>query len=107
MDESDDSADPNDLDMDNPTPLLLPNMDLAKEMVDLTPAASGTANNFDVTYSFVIENTGNVPMDSLSLVDDLATDLGAAFVQVVSLPSIDGTQTTAMTPPTILSLIHI
>ncbi len=98
---SDDSADPDDPDMDDPTPLSLPNIDLVKEITEIAPAASGSANHVDVTYQFVIENTGNVPLDSLSLIDDLATDMGAAFVQVVSLPTIDGSLSTATIPPTI------
>jgi len=87
--------------MDDPTPLLLPQINLAKEITTIVPAASGLANHFDVNYRFVIQNTGNVPLDSLTLIDDLATDLGAAFVQVVSLPSVFIPLTTATTVPSI------
>ena len=100
-DESDDSANPDDPDTDDPTPLLLPKINLAKEITEVVPAASGLANHFDVTYRFVIQNTGNVPLDSLTLIDDLATDLGAAFVQVVTLPNVFTPLTTATTVPTI------
>ena len=87
--------------MDTPTPLSLPSINIAKAIMEVMPAASGTANHFDVAYQLIIQNTGNIPLDSLSLIDDLATQLGATFVQVPSLPTIYNPLTTATTPPTI------
>ncbi|MEP2424406.1 MAG: hypothetical protein ABJH99_00120, partial [Tateyamaria sp.] len=42
--------------------------------------------SFDVTYTLVTTNTGNVTLDNLTLVDDLATQFGAAFLSVVTQP---------------------
>ena len=61
------------------TPLYVPSIGLAKSAGD----AVVNGDNFDVTFTFVFENTGNVALTNLSLVDDLAADLGDAFVDVV------------------------
>ena len=57
------------------------------------------SDNIPVTYSFVIENTGGLELGMLSLTENLASQLGAAFVSVVSAPII--TVSTATTDPTI------
>ena len=47
--------------------------------------------DFEVTYQLVVENTGNVDLGDVSLVDDIATQFGGAFVSAGSL--------TLITPP--------
>ena len=47
------------------------------------PASSGTEGNYDVTYDLRIDSTGNDPLVNLSLVEDLATQYGGAFVRIV------------------------
>jgi uncharacterized repeat protein (TIGR01451 family) len=48
-----------------------------------TAATSGAAGNFDVTFNFVVTNTGSETLSHLSLMDDLATQYGGAFVGVL------------------------
>ena len=75
---------------DDATPLYLPAIGLAKEVVSTTP----NGDNFDVVYQLVVENTGNVDLADISLVDDLATQFGDAFIGAGSL-----TFATAGAPP--------
>jgi fimbrial isopeptide formation D2 family protein/uncharacterized repeat protein (TIGR01451 family) len=102
---NDESDDPNDVtdddpDMDNnpddPNVLSIAEIELEKAVTGTpTIAASGVFGNFDVTYTFEVTNTGTETLSNLSLTDDLATQLGGAFVQVVSLGISPGA-----TPPT-------
>ena len=71
-DDSDSGADPNSTNAgedgdtggsDDPTPLLLPDLGLAKSASDAVP----NGENFDVTFTFLIENNGTVDMTNLSL----------------------------------------
>jgi len=82
----------------SPTPVAPPAEDaqigLAKSAVVGGLLADGT---FDVTFTLLAENLGNVQLSSLTLVDDLsaASNLGAAFVglrtaPVISLINISG-----------------
>ncbi len=101
---SDDPADPADVDTegdndpDDGTVLSVSSIRATKEVSGVAPAASGTQGNFDVTYQFIVTNFGLVGLSSLSLTDDLATQMGGAFVGVVgvSLTNVD-----ASTPPTV------
>ena len=52
---------------DDPTPLLLPDIGLAKSAGD----AVANGENFDVTFTFVYENTGTVALVNPSLTDDI------------------------------------
>ena len=61
---------------DDPTPLLIPEVGLAKSAGDAVP----NGDNFDVTFTFIFENTGNVDLANLSLTDDIAAQFGNAFV---------------------------
>jgi len=84
-----------DMDTPNdPTPLTpIPSIGVAKAVSSVDLAASGTAGNFDVQYTFVIENIGTATLDNVSLDDDLANQLGGAFVGVTVAPAIDGAST--------------
>ena len=70
---------------DDPTELVIRDVAVTKTYSGHTAAASGDAGHFDVTYSFSVENNGTEPLTSLSLQDDLATQLGNSLVGVVSL----------------------
>ena len=72
-----------DNDGDDPTTVGIPAISSTKSITSFTTASSGTAGNIDVTYDFVITNTGSLDLDNLSLVDDWATRYGGAFVRVV------------------------
>ena len=87
-DDSDSGAEPSDTnagapgDMgtsDDPTPLYIPSIGLAKIAGDATP----NGDNFDVEFTLVWENTGNAALDNVDITDDIATEFGAQFVGVV------------------------
>ena len=88
---SDDPTDPTQSDPngdnspDDPTALYLTSINLTKTLVGApVPASSGIEGNFDVTYDLAITNTGNEPLDMLSLSEDISTQYGGGFVQIVS-----------------------
>ena len=64
---------------DDPTPLYIPSIGLAKVAGDAVP----NGDNFDVEFTLVWENTGNAALDNVDLSDDIATEFGAQFVGVV------------------------
>ena len=61
---------------DDPTPLYIPNIGLAKEAGDAVP----NGDNFDVEFTLVWENTGTVALDNVDLTDDIAAQFGSQFV---------------------------
>ncbi len=83
--DSTDAQDPSDVDNDgdDPTAFVLSDIELQKTAVSTVPASSGTANNFDITYEFVVTNTGNDTLSNLTLTDDWAGQFGNMFVQIV------------------------
>lgn len=66
---------------DDPTPLYIPSVGLAKVAGD----AVANGNNFDVTFTLVYENNGTVDLANLTLIDDIAAQFGNAFVSVTGL----------------------
>ena len=87
-DDSDSGTNPNDTNAgadgdtggsDDPTPLILPAVGLAKTAGDAVP----NGDNFNIPFTFVYENTGTVDLGALSLTDDIAAEFGNAFVGVV------------------------
>ena len=102
---SDESDDPNDAintdpdtdnDPDDPTVVGIADISLAKVISGpAVPASSGTPDNIDVSYALTVTNTGSETISNLSLVDDLATQMGGAFIRVipgtVAVTNIDAT----------------
>ncbi len=95
---TDDSDDATDLDgtpgadnetgnLDDPTLLDIPRVGVAKQQTGSTLLPNG---NFVVTYSLVLQNTGNVTLNNVALEDDLATEFNPAFVSATTV-SISGT----------------
>ena len=87
-DDSDSGTDPNGTNPDDdgdqgtsndPTPLLIPSIGLAKSAGDAVP----NGENFDVEFTFVYENNGTVDLTTLTLTDDIMAEFGNAFVEVV------------------------
>jgi len=76
---------------DDPTPLLLPDVGVAK--VAGVPVANG--DNWDVEFTLVMENTGTVSLDNLTMFDDVMTEFGNAFVSAsdVTIGSLNGSGT--------------
>jgi len=70
----------------DPTPIVIADISVAKEVLGIV----AVGDNFEVTYQLVVENTGNVTLADVSLVDDLATQFGAAFVSAGSLTAAGG-----------------
>ncbi|MDH3244381.1 MAG: hypothetical protein OEM26_07190, partial [Saprospiraceae bacterium] len=71
----------------DPTLVYLPNVNLSKEVTrfQLLMAPPDAVGNFAVTYQFKIKNTGNVPLDSLTLYDNIFDQYGGvtgAFARV-------------------------
>ncbi|MEL6988784.1 MAG: Ig-like domain-containing protein, partial [Bacteroidota bacterium] len=60
---------------------------VAKSVTNIEESAS-MPGVFDVTYSVVVQNTGEVVLDSLTLEDDIAMQLGSAFLGVTTPPSL-------------------
>ena len=68
---------------DDPTPLHIADLAIAKSIVG-EPFLTDLGN-FVVTYQLVVENTGTVDLGSLSLLEDLTTQFGPAFVDAGNL----------------------
>jgi len=84
---------------DDPTPVRFPQIKLTKSVVTIPAPAAASQNPFsyDVTFQYLIENTGMVDLTNISLEDDFIANFGGGFVQIVGLPSI-GMNTTAQVP---------
>ncbi len=66
---------------DDPTPLYIPNIGLAKSAGD----AVANGDNWDVTFTLNWENTGTVALTNLQVFDDLASQFGGQFSGVTGL----------------------
>ena len=87
MDLSDSGTDPSDSNngepgdsfgSDDPTPLQIPSIGLAKSAGDAVP----NGENFDVEFTLAVENNGTVFLNNLTLIDDIAAQFGSQFVSV-------------------------
>ena len=80
---------------DDPTPLLIPDVGLAKTAGD----AVANGDNFDVTFTLVYTNTGTISLDNLELIDDVAAQFGNAFVSTsrATVENFVGTGTAPLT----------
>ena len=67
----------------DPTPVVIADLGIAKSVVG-QPIDLGNGN-FLVTFSVVVENTGTVDLENLSLLEDLASQFGDAFVNAGNL----------------------
>ena len=79
---------------DDPLPLSLPNIGLAKYLVSFVPANSNQPGNLDVTFRLAMKNTGSVPLTGISLTDDIVSMLGSTFVNVMQFPVISSSNAT-------------
>ena len=93
----------NDNNPDDPTSLFFSSIGLTKTAGAIVPAASGTAGNFDVTYTFVVTNTGAETLNNLTLVDDFGSQLGGNFIAAIP-GSVVAVSYTHLTLPTIYSV---
>jgi uncharacterized repeat protein (TIGR01451 family) len=75
---------------DDPTPVIIPSVDIAKQVTSLTEAASGIVGNYDVNYTMVLKNTGNIDLTNLVLTDNLQSQFGVVFVGITGQPAITG-----------------
>ena len=75
--------------VNNPTPVNIADISVAKTVVG-TPVLGN--NGFHIaTFQVVVENTGNVDLTSLSLIEDIASQFGAAYVDAGNLTLVSGT----------------
>lgn len=65
----------------------VPSINLAKSIASINTSTSGATGHFNVTYQFVLKNTGNTVLSGIELEDDLELQLGGAFVSVVGIPT--------------------
>jgi len=79
---------------DDDAPSNAPNSDLVKDITDIQSSASGVAGNVDLTMEITLENTGNVDLTDLQILDDLGTQLGSTLVDVISISITNSTATT-------------
>ena len=66
---------------DDPTPLLIPDVSIVKS----AGVAVANGDNWDVTFTLIVENTGTVTLDNLSLTDDIAAEFGNALLATSGL----------------------
>lgn len=64
----------------------VPSINLAKSISSINTSTSGTSGNFNVVFQMVVTNTGNTTLTDLILTDNLMTQLGGAFVNVIGSP---------------------
>ncbi|MCB9320596.1 MAG: hypothetical protein H6570_15040 [Lewinellaceae bacterium] len=69
----------------DPTLVTLPILNIAKKIEKVYRPLSGVQGNFDAVYRIYFENTGNTPLDSIVLNEDLSASFGPYFVQAVSV----------------------
>ncbi|WP_284283484.1 beta strand repeat-containing protein, partial [Portibacter lacus] len=100
----DDPDDPASNDND-PTPFPpSPSIDIAKS-VNMT-AAAPTPDHYFITYRHIIKNTGNTPLENITLTDDIATILCGGYVGTtnITVSNIDAaTAPTAAASTTIMN----
>ena len=65
---------------------LVPAIGLAKDITD-GPTRIGTTDNYDISYTFIIENLGETPLTDVALTDNVAIGLAATTGSVVSGPT--------------------
>jgi uncharacterized repeat protein (TIGR01451 family) len=65
----------------DPTPVYIPSLGLAKQAGDAVP----NGENFDVTFTVLVENNGNVSLNDLTLYDDIRAQFGAPAIGVSNL----------------------
>ena len=66
---------------DDPTPLYIPSLGLAKQAGDAVP----NGENFDVTFTVLVVNNGNVSLNDLTINDDILAQFGAPAIGVSNL----------------------
>ena len=66
---------------DDPTPLLLPDVSLAKRAGDAVP----NGEDYDITFTLVFANTGTTTLNNLTLTDDIAAEFGNTLVGISNL----------------------
>ena len=73
---------------------------LEKSVASIAPASSGTAGNYDVTYTFLVTNTGTLSLSGLSVTDDWVAQFGTNAVRYVpgslTVTNIDATSLPAV-----------
>ena len=74
-------------------PDCVPIAEIDKTVGDIRVLADGS---YEVDYLYVIQNTGDTTLSQISLIDDLRTNLGCAYLAISDLPSVSLTNTSGM-----------
>jgi len=82
---------------DDPTPLIIADLGLSKMLGAVVAVPNSSL--VDVSYQFIVQNTGTVDLQNLTLVDDFAAQFGAAYLSVTSGPTISAGTPAATTLP--------
>ena len=76
---------------DDPTPLILPDINVAKHQSAVPLQVATNRDQFEVPYTLLLENTGNVTLSGIDLYDDVSAQFGGAFVLVSTSPTVVST----------------
>ena len=80
---------------DDPTPLLIPSIGLAKVAGEAVP----NGDNFDVTFTLNWQNTGNVALNGVEILDDIMDQFGGQFAgATIDSVTTSGTATVVANP---------
>ncbi len=61
---------------------------LTKAVTKIAKPSSGTGGHYDVTWQIIFENNGTTVFDSIQLIDSMAANFGAAFIEWIDGPNI-------------------
>ena len=58
---------------------------LGKDLIAISDPASGAEGNFEATFELLVHNTGATELVNIELIDDLISQMGAGFVETLSV----------------------
>jgi len=73
---------------DDPTPVIIPSIDVAKSISEIKIPASHTPGNRELTFRFRMQNSGNIDLEDLQLLDPIRSELAGIWVGLTSAPAI-------------------
>ena len=73
---------------DDPTPVQIPSIDVVKSIISVTDAVSQIPGNKDVKFRFTIQNSGNLDLTAIDLIDPIMTELLPVWVGIVQMPNV-------------------
>jgi hypothetical protein len=80
---------------DDPTPVQIPSIDVVKSIVGVTDAVSQIPGNKDVKFRFTVQNSGNLDLTAIDLIDPVMTELLPVWVGIAQMPNVVFSNATA------------